>query len=1073
MALKKTVRMLVVCLLAAFGSVAWPQEAASLRVVVGSGGEAEVLFSLGGSVLLPVGSAYAEVDAPGMTAVAAREGLPALPVLTRLVPLPLGTELSVDRVEPDGESRLTLGRDRVLLPWQGAAVKGCEPAYGVLPDKEAYGQQGFWSAGDPVEVENLGAMGEVQMWRVRVNPAAYSPSAGEVRLTTGLRATLKVKRKSGRTSDPSAAGRYLVVSRPEFREGLQPFVRWKRQVGYEVKEIYVDTSLCDSVRAAIAGEWRGGADRWPRYVLLVGDARKIQAFRGTTAPTGLLPTITDLYYVEHTGDYLPDAQLGRWPVNDSAELRAVVEKTLAYERAEAMDTHLLKRVMLVAGYERYNPAPITTNGQVNYVGRELKHARPQLDTLCWRNPASEHQRDGILEALGRGAAMLNYTAHCTTGGWTSPAVGFRSIDTLPLRQPLLYVNNCCESNNFGGTCFGEQLLRKPGGGAIGVVGATNSTLWDEDFYWSVGPKMPFTADPLYDSLRPGAFDCWLGRVGGVATQGELLQAGNLAVSASGSPYDKFYWEIYSLLGDPSLMPYVGVPQAIELAVVDTPAVGAVQLALRGTAGVRVGVVQADSLLATGVFPPDGRLTLGLGQSVDTGALVLTATGSGRLTRVDTVLPLAAERAAGLYRVHYADSLLSFTLTNQGRQPLRNVTVGLLQDSAGFGGGAEMRSGMARVDSLAAGASARLALDCRMVAVGQEPLWRGLLVAADTARLCTLGVEHRLATAYPECSLRLCGADSTEASTLEAGGSYLLRTTVEGAYDSLRVRLSPLPAAPAAEGHGEWTPFGVAAGVHHMAVEARVDWGHWSQRTEGYFSVGGDVEGFERGFGCYPWQQGGTQPWVVDSSVSRSGRFSVRSGPIDYRQTSDLVIEPTLPQAGTLTFYARASSEEMYDKLVFSVDGVSREQAWGEMGWTRYRVNLAAGRHVLRWRYVKDETGSEGSDCVWIDDVEFPLVLWDSAYGCEGTARLSLAPAAETSRAAVYPNPAGRQAFVALQNTGGGVRLALTDIYGRTLMEKYADAASVVPIDLSAFGRGVYLLKISFDGAAEVHKLIVN
>ena len=85
-----------------------------------------------------------------------------------------------------------------------------------------------------------------------------------------------------------------------------------------------------------------------------------------------------------------------------------------------------------------------------------------------------------------------------------------TLDTLDNPQPLFYVNNCCKSNDFGGTCFGEQLLRKPSGGAVAVIGATNSTLWEEDFWWAVGPTT-ISLTPSYDPIRLGAFDRLAGR----------------------------------------------------------------------------------------------------------------------------------------------------------------------------------------------------------------------------------------------------------------------------------------------------------------------------------------------------------------------------------------------------------------------------------------------------------------------------------------------------------------------------------------------------------------------------------
>ena len=136
-------------------------------------------------------------------------------------------------------------------------------------------------------------------------------------------------------------------------------------------------------------------------------------------------------------------------------------------------------------------------------------------------------------------------------------------------MPFVSINNCCRANEFIGDCFGEHLLRKANGGAIGAIGASNETLWDEDYYWVVGAHGMPTSTPQYDSIALGAFDRLLhnhseSQQNQASTQSQIVNAGNWAVAASGSPFSDFYWEIYSLLGDPSLMPFIGAAKVSTL-----------------------------------------------------------------------------------------------------------------------------------------------------------------------------------------------------------------------------------------------------------------------------------------------------------------------------------------------------------------------------------------------------------------------------------------------------------------------------------------------------------------------------
>ena len=72
----------------------------------------------------------------------------------------------------------------------------------------------------------------------------------------------------------------------------------------------------------------------------------------------------------------------------------------------------------------------------------------------------------------------------------------------------------------------------------------------------------------YSGTGLGAYDSWMHENGEhqddwFITQAQILHAGNLAVTEAGGA-EEYYWEIYHLMGDPSLMPYVGIPTTINV-----------------------------------------------------------------------------------------------------------------------------------------------------------------------------------------------------------------------------------------------------------------------------------------------------------------------------------------------------------------------------------------------------------------------------------------------------------------------------------------------------------------------------
>ena len=48
------------------------------------------------------------------------------------------------------------------------------------------------------------------------------------------------------------------------------------------------------------------------------------------------------------------------------------------------------------------------------------------------------------------------------------------------------------------------------------------------------------------------------------TSGQMIHSGNLAVTQGFGGSEQYYWEIYHLMGDPSLMPYLGVPTTLNV-----------------------------------------------------------------------------------------------------------------------------------------------------------------------------------------------------------------------------------------------------------------------------------------------------------------------------------------------------------------------------------------------------------------------------------------------------------------------------------------------------------------------------
>lgn len=113
-------------------------------------------------------------------------------------------------------------------------------------------------------------------------------------------------------------------------------------------------------------------------------------------------------------------------------------------------------------------------------------------------------------------------------------------------------------------------------------------------------------------------------------------------------------------------------------------------------------------------------------------------------------------------------------------------------------------------------------------------------------------------------------------------------------------------------------------------------------------------------------------WTLTNEVSVDGEYSFRSGQISHSDTSEMSCTFTALRDGNLSFYFKTSTENNYDWLYFFIDGVQQNRWSGTHEWECATYPVLIGEHTLTWKYIKDYSVNGGSDCVWIDQVCFPL-----------------------------------------------------------------------------------------------------
>lgn len=448
---------------------------------------------------------------------------------------------------------------------------------------------------------------------------------------------------------------------------IERFANWKRSQGLLVDVLnYQDMGITTNTDLAsyLTMLYDSASDDSPAptFLLLVGDNNQLNAFDSELPYAGYWsgdPSndhVTDLYFATWTSsDDLPDCYQGRFSATDTATLASIVDKTLLYEQYAFADDSYLTRAALIAGeddathnYSDY--AWVYADPNMDYIAYNYINADHGYDQVTYYKNDTSYAPSGVTitgycsanatatalrNLYSTGIGWINYSAHGDWDKWHKPSFTVSHVNAMTNNnKPSFMIGNCCLSSKFNKpTCFAEALLRKAkNAGAVAYIGGTNSTYWEQDFDWSVGLRsnISHAMTPNYIASKLGIYDRLfhthdeaLSSI--ITTAGAIVYFGNLAVnsSTSSSKMKKYYWEIYELMGDPSLMPWLGRASDLDAVVNRTSS----DLTVTTVPNAYVAFVNEDDhqLIAAAYANANGVATFDIPASVDLSGSRLSVT----------------------------------------------------------------------------------------------------------------------------------------------------------------------------------------------------------------------------------------------------------------------------------------------------------------------------------------------------------------------------------------------------------------------------------------------------------------
>jgi uncharacterized repeat protein (TIGR01451 family) len=978
-------------------------------------------------------------------------GEPQLPVSRKVIAVPLNATVTpqVQSATVQDYRLSDYGITSPIFPAQPSLSKSQKPEDVPFVYNSAAYQNGF-TRDDVVTVEELGIMRGMRLFLLTVRPVDYDAVNGVLRVRTDMAVRVdynggdmaatehlrKVTKSpyyeglyrqtvfnyrplQGRDSITEYPVKYVIISDPMFEEALQPFIDWKKQKGFEVIVGYKGAaevgSTTTSIHTYLQNLYNAGTedDPAPSFLLIVGDVAQIPAWNGATDSH-----ITDLNYAKLAGnDYIPEMYYGRFSASTVAQLQPQIDKTMEYEEYTMPDPSYLQDVIMIAGVDDSHGSS-WGNGQINYGTTYYFNEAHGINSHTYLYPSSGSSEAQIIANFNAGVGYANYTAHGSEDGWYDPSLDVSDVNALTNADKYPFVvGNCCLTNSFQvDTCLGEAFLRAANKGAIGYIGGTNSSYWDEDFYWGVGAGS-IVANPTYETHGEGAYDGMFHDMANetdpadwYVTAGAMIYCGNLAVAEGGGNIN-YYWEIYALMGDPSLMPYMGQPVANTVDYDGQILLGVTEFQVTADPYSQVALTLNGELHGFGITDANGSLTMNIVPFEEPATASLVIIAEDRVPIVTTIDVLPNN---GPYVVShmiqttdgndnipsYGDTVtLTMEFENVGIDPANGVVATLTFTDDYL----TLINGSASYETIAAGQTLTVSPFSFSIANNVPDQHVVSMTVTVTNGTDTWMSEFNLTILAPMISFDVSPVvnDSETGNgngRLDPGETATVALTINnsGSLPTPAMELSFVSENPwfvitggtmqlVALNAGEATAPEFTVSINELLPPgftvtgvASITAGVLSASQNYPFSVGLEVEDFETGnFASYGWAMSGNAVWAVDHNNGHDSGYAARSGNIANNQNSTIGLTMSVETDASISFYRKVSSQADHDYLQFLMDNQVVDSWSGLVDWGIETYPVTAGMHSFKWKYLKDNATAENSDCAWIDDIAFPMAAADS------------------------------------------------------------------------------------------------
>ncbi|HNV61352.1 MAG TPA: C25 family cysteine peptidase [Candidatus Cloacimonas acidaminovorans] len=936
-------------------------------------------------------------------------GMPQVPVLARSLIIPATAKMHLNITNSE-YVELTLP----VAPSKGNLTRDIDPA--TIP----YTFADFYQSGEsyPAEIAYLTEPFILRDYRgitVRFQPFIYYPATQTLRVYTKLNisvyaqgtdltnALLNPKTSYSRYFEStyqnmflnfSAAkypsldeeGRILVIKHSMFDATIQPWVDWKRQLGFTVD--VVDVTQAGSTAANIKTYIQNQYDlnNGLMFVQLVGDAPQIPTLTysgGGSDPSYALLAGNDNYY---------DIFVGRFSAQTVAELETQVARSIYYERDIAPGATWLEKAIGIASAEG-------GSGQGDMGESDITHMNNiRTDLLNYGYTTVDQIYDPgataaqVSNSVNQGRGFINYCGHGADTYWVTTNFNNNNANALTndYMLPLIVSVACVNGNFVSQTCFAEAWMRSVNETTNAPAGAI--TFWGSTINQSWAPPMrgqDEVTDLLVGNLKY--------RVGGL-----LFNGAHKIIEVYGSQglADARTWTIF---GDASLMVRTKNPQVITATFNPVLFLGMSSFAVQTIPGGRITLTNNGIIYGKGIADATGNCVINLDIIPDLPMdMTLTISAFDYQTYIQTIQVLPS---SGPYLVveetTFSDVndnifttgetvFLDMNLSNIGSETATSVSVTLSTNDSyvtllnptltigDIANGTVSSAGTFQIQLsnsipdehtvnlhifIATSDGETFENNCSFIAYAPAITWGPLQINDSLGNNNgRIDAGENVTITFNVTNSGHCDAADISTTLIVNGVSHLITpiiSTIENLPVSQTGQMiynvtfsSQIPMGTSVQ-LTAMTMFGEYLSVHTYTIV-----------------VGIVMENFDFGFSNFPWVfEGGN--WTI-SPDSFNGSMAAKSPFINNNSSTSISITYQCPQAGEISFWKKVSSEPSCDFLKFYINGILKFQWSGtDDFWSQVTYPVSPGTNVFKWEYVKNNGSYQGSDCAWLDDIIFP------------------------------------------------------------------------------------------------------